>query len=560
MRTQIKSFLFACTILLLAACSSAPAPTPPPLVAEEPTTQEQTTDTAIDVEKGVTEDTAVEETATQNNQTDQAETADVIETAETIETETLDAADASFAANGLIVDVTDPIIEADYILSVALPTEPTNAVQFSHPSLTMDSQIAFQQLSKIGFPGPLYQEFISPQVRFEGNNNWERPFYAFRGTEILTIMAGNVFYENRAVTSQYPSTITFEETRSLTEAQIAIWGGFDFDYVLVDDGGATVAVKRLINGRPLEYGEAYFNYNNDGQLVFASLNTLDQMSTGISVNIISAGEAWNIINQRQFDFANVNYYFEHSNQPLPTEPDFIEPDYLAWYRTYQPGETVDIYGYPFLYLPVEDDGEPYLQLGDYIVQGPAAELRAMGSGDSYQIKATGTLAADGKTLILDQWSDANDLYSEFYEGTVTRDGTNGILTTFDQETFFIPNLPEDFPDTLDTYINAWVIEQENAPYPVLEWVNLDEIIPFEETGDEGDATILPVEPSIVFEAIESITIDSIELGHSYIVQWNEFTEEQGFEIPSGKVAPTWFFAGTADTGERVVFTVNAALD
>ena len=54
---------------------------------------------------------------------------------------------------------------------------------------------------------------------------------------------------------------------------------------------------------------------------------------------------------------------------FPVEPDFQDFEFLFWSRNYAPGAEVSIYGYPLLYMPVEDDkGHPSLPYYQTIVE------------------------------------------------------------------------------------------------------------------------------------------------------------------------------------------------
>ena len=546
-------------IFLFVGCQSTTNVAPLPVTEnEEGITVIEPQEAAIEEEPQIVEE-AEAVTALANSENE--ENSEEVVIAEPLPVDSADS--SSIATDELIVDWVDPILNAELLLDVALPTEPADAAVWSQPALYTDLANAQQTLRRFGFSGPLYQEYLDPDYRdqFEqiAEGVWRIPFYAFRGEERLTISAGGIFYENLNVIDDYPTTISEAEIRPLAEAQITTWGELDFEYTLVNDGPGNIAVKRLINGNPVDYVEAYFHYNNSGELVYASYNILEQLDAQAAAPILTAEQAWQLLQQKEIDYDKVNYHFLYNNNlPIPTEPGQYDESYLSWIRTYQSGEAAEVYGYPLLFMPVQDDSLPYLQVGDYNIIAAPEDLFTIVSTDISQIKITGTVGEDGRDFTMSTWEAINDIYPLSFSGIVTRDGNNGLLTTDEGTNYFIPDLPETFPATLDVYVYAWERDQGDAPYPILDWLNLDQRIE-RDVEEYPSFGVSPDEPEV---AIESIAIHDIQLGYTYLPQWGneDVVEQPDYDVPPTDLIPTWQFYGTTDSGEEIIFNVRAKLE
>ncbi|MDJ0757332.1 MAG: hypothetical protein QNJ45_27615 [Ardenticatenaceae bacterium] len=464
----------------------------------------------------------------------------------------------------------NPFENTTFVLNATLPADFSTATVWQQPAVYPSLDEAYALASELGFQAPLYQEALPPESRGQieqlGEGVFRMPFYAIRNDEWLTLMSGGAFYENRGMQDSFADEITlpFDQASSLAEQQIAAWGGLNFEYTITDQGFGNVMVQRLINGQPLDYPELYFQFDNQGQLIFASYNVLSDVAPLGDYPLISPETAWEQIQGGVIENnVWVSYIFD-PNMPvgepavMPVEPDV---EYQFWQRTYEPGDDVRYVGYPQIYLAVQDDSLPLMLVDQYQVVGPAEQFFDLVSNRPFQILIDGTITADGRTIEMRSWESAEDLEPLFLEGTLIQEDMGMVLETFDGQTYMLLDVPEDVENGLEVYVFGWqATESELFSFPVLDWINIDKRIEFPE-----DEIIALPEPGVVDEYdpnIAEVQIEEVSLGYIYVAQWPQFEEsdvyvQPEYDMPEVLLQPFWQFTGTNDKGERMTFSVPA---
>ncbi len=473
----------------------------------------------------------------------------------------------------MIVEPFDIFSGTTFLLNTTLPADPLTAPVWRNPEIYPDLNQAYALAQKLGFTGPLYQDALPPEVRDQietlGEGVYRMPFYAFRGNEWLTITSGSAFYENRGLTQdREPVSLPLDRLQPLVEAQIAAWGGLDFEYVIVDEGFNNVAVRRLLNGRPLDFTELYFHFNNQAELVYASVSTLNGLTPIGDYPLIPAAAAWDKILAGVLE-NNIwfSYIYDPTMQVLPEPMPIGIGDSQFWERKYQPGDTTRIYGYPQIFLPVQDDSEPVVQVNQYLLNAPVDELRRLAAERPNQIVLEGVIGANGRSIDLIGWEPMGDNETPlFLEGVIARTDAGVVIQTTDGQTYLLPDAPAEVADGLEVFVFAWrALEDSGAPYPVLDWVNIDKKIDFDVENLPAEA--MPEAPIddirlAVPPVITQIAFDEVHLGYLYVAQWPRFEDgteyvPPAYDMPPVLLQPFWQFIGTTDSGERMQFNVPA---
>ena len=221
----------------------------------------------------------------------------------------------------------------------------------------------------------------------------------------------------------------------------------------------------LLDNHPVIYG----NGQNPGNMEWISVqvNAAGQVSRVMvnqqrfaplgEVPIISAEQAWQRLSAED---ANQRAYYA----VMPAEQTNT---YHVWTRAHPVGQTVDLYGYVYVNRPIDPANPVLVSFGNYQVSNPA-ELVSLDPGTN--IHAWGQFITDeqGRTMFtVDTW-EISPMVEEYYEGTLQRDGDQGLLITANR-TLVLPELPADIPDGWRVFATGLL--QEGDP-PVLNWFQI----------------------------------------------------------------------------------------
>ena len=249
-----------------------------------------------------------------------------------------------------------------------------------------------------------------------------------------------------------------------------------------------------------------------------------------------------------------------------------EDEFRFWQREYQPGEEIHFYGWPSIYLPVNEGGLPRIEMYPYVLDGTAEQLQAIVDTDDSMLYVHGTLSEDGRTLAIIDWEVRLNQEPLFLEGVIRRDGDQVQLLTTERDIYVLPNAPVDVEDGLNVFVFAWDTRDIGASAPALDWQNIE--VRIERAPDEEMMPVEPLpEPMPIEEpfnaAIEQVEIDSVTLGFYHMPIFPDVeagTEGDAAQTsvmrgpvgpPTIILMPVWQFEGSSSDGGRLQLVVNA---
>lgn len=337
-------------------------------------------------------------------------------------------------------------------LQAELPDTPSEAAVYNYlPSqpATLDSARALA--AQLGMNGAVYG----------GKGN----FLLVNGNQRLRVQSQQ-YFEYLPDYPRYPrwsllgnSPATFPPN---AEEQIRLFlaaHGFQFDYKILPSEmfGGYFASPLTPGGHPI----CYEHFRCAGLLI-----TLDESGI-LSVD----GDLPNYEALGQYEIISAEEAF-YKFLEAGGEPGMLKgmhsPHGVAsvWYRAYPAGQKVAFYGW-LNSVPSAEGGAPLVTLDGYIVTGNTADIPAEYSRAF--VEAVGQLhELDGvKTFALESWKE-HDGYADGLLGAIDRRDGQVIITTIDNETFTLPDVPADLPLPL---ADAFVIGVRQGE--TFEWKSID---------------------------------------------------------------------------------------
>lgn len=173
--------------------------------------------------------------------------------------------------------------------------------------------------------------------------------------------------------------------------------------------------------------------------------------------ILSAEQAWQRLSAE--NAKQHSYYAVMPAEQINT--------YHVWKRSYPLGQPVDLYGYVYVRHPVDPADPTLVSFGDYPVSNGEA-LESLDPGTN--IHAWGQFIQDESGHLLFEISEweISRIVEEYYEGTLQRDGDQGLLVTR-QGTLILPELPADIPDGWQVFATGLLQPGDPA---VLDWFQI----------------------------------------------------------------------------------------
>ena len=478
---------------------------------------------------------------------------------------------AALAADGSFI-FTDPFSGTVFTLNTTLPTEPRLATVLQNlPSEALLLEQAQDLANRLGFSTQMYREQYQVYEAQPGERVYEPPivYYLFDGSRTLIVDQWSAYYNDSSIITDFENPISFEAAVPIAEAFLQEHGLLNFEYEVQQIWGSDVNFVRTIDGERNNQPEITVGVSSDGRVYSVSYQGLRNVETLGRYPIISAQEAWEILQGGVVE-NNILYQFiaqpeQAIEQPIAID-DPIADLYQFWVREYAPGEEIHLYEWPVVYLPVGSDGNPRIQLRNYVIQTDPATLGALAERVGQQTHVWGQIGSDGTTLELAGWEpvDPNFQPATTGQGIITRSGDQVLFTdTNTGQVFIVPNVPSDLEDGTEVYLFAWAARDLGQAYPVLDWENMDKIITFPPTEE-----VLPVEPieeplpiDGPFEPFtyQSVTVNEVSLAYYTTYSWP--TNENGDISYDGQptiiVQPTWKFSGETNDGYFVEFFIQA---
>ena len=465
----------------------------------------------------------------------------------------------------------NPFITTTFSLATELPVEIPDADVLRSVAQPLSYASAAELAQKLRFPLPLYQEAVPIEamdsLEMSDEGFWlGYPFYSFNETGILIIFGDSAYYQTSFGFNE--PTFLEDEARLIARAEetIAGWGGFDFEYNLVVTAPGTVELRRLIDGVAIDNSELYLNFDANEALIYYSYDLLPDFAASSDYSLISAAAAWELItsgvveNRIQYQILNDFPIFEDIAVP----PRGLSPFFT---RTYQPGESARIYGFPLIYFPFQDDSAPVLFIDQYRVIGDDAQLMEIAMGDVELARMDGQLEADGRTLILSGWQPLSFQDEVAVDGVLTlaADGASGVLTTDSGEQYVLDQLPTDLTNEERVFVNGYLRGEQQDGVELIDWRLIESFIPFDgDLGIDG----LDSEPGIAVDepfstsmpafatSFGEVIIERVEPGYGFSYQFAADADPM-LVAPDTIYQPVWNFYGVTDAGDEILLTVPA---
>lgn len=466
-----------------------------------------------------------------------------------------------FPTDGLPVDQPDLFRETSFTLNTTLPSEPTTAPLYQIPGQRLTLETATAVAALFGFDGPLYQEQLPPNFTLTDEDvtfQPQMPFMAFNGAqEQLTIMASNVFYENRAVGDSFPSRITAVQAQSVAEAFLAERGLLTFPYEVRPGFGGDVHFHELINNVLVESPRLVVHVNNEGSVVRVSYTPATELQPQGESGLTTAVSAWAKI-EAGVTANQINYHLlprdSNLDEPLPT--DFVAPP--RWVRERPAGESAVLYGYPtVLANATNPNTPPRVHLLGYELLGSPEQLAELAAIGGQNTAVQGIISPNGQQLEITGW-DLVSLAPVAVQGTLSEANGRVIITSNDGQQYWLPNPPanimaETAGQTVDIF--AWdALSPNENDLPRLEWETMQAIVDNATGMNPALSSFMPLE---AFEPYANVTIDTVRLVYFVTPQPEDFSQPPQFDFPPQLLEPMWEFSGVADESEIIRLYVPA---
>ncbi len=480
------------------------------------------------------------------------------------------AEDAAIGIDGGFI-YTDPFSGTTFTLNATLPTEPLLAsVVQNVPETAVSVEVARDLANRFGFTGQMYREQYPVFEQEPGVPEYVPPvvYYLFDGPRTMVIDAWGAYYNDTSIVNDWENPMPFAQAAPIAEAFLQERGLLNFEYEVQQLWGTDVNFVRMIDGRPSSQPELTVGVSQEGQVFFVSYQLLRNAETLGRYPLITAQEAWEILQSGVVE-NQIPYMYIFNPDQAVAEPAVLEPDpfaeqYQYWAREYAAGEEVHLYEWPIVYLPV-DGGSPRIQVRGYILQADDATLNALAARVGQQTHLWGQVSADGRTFELTGWEAIEQILEPISgPGVISREGDQVLFTNSDTGTVYIvPSAPADLADGLEVYLFGWSARDLGLAYPVVDWENIDKIVNIEPLPEETLPVDVPIEgdEDMVFEPFtyETFTVNDVTLAYytSYVWPTDESGETRYDGQPTIIVQPTWKFRGETDTGEFVEFFVQA---
>jgi hypothetical protein len=450
----------------------------------------------------------------------------------------------------------DPLAEAEYQLATGLPPSPADVPVYEQSGgyhFTQEDARRFAAL--FGFGGGAYQE----QYTFE-DPAWTPPpvYHFFDGTRQLTVTDAHLYYFDHGLVSYFeagPDLLPNAEAVAIAERFLREKGLLDFSYEAVSFYGNEVEFRRVLDGRTVLLPEFQVSVHNSGHVWAVSHTPLSGLAAVGNYPIRTAEEAWQTVVNEGIDYRRSFFSLypdpDHAVPEPPPSRGEAEETYRYWERTYRDGETVTLYSYAMVFVPLAESDTPRVQVDRYLLEGPATELWAMARETQrpWYLEAIYRERPDGARLELVTWRPATEPEYAYHEGTVRREGGRTLLLSDEGERLLLPNAPADLPEGARVYVHGWP-GGEGDGNGLFNWSGMGLLV-------KEEAIWLDPLPGDAFEptSIRRVTIHEITMLYSVAPIFENFHEP-----PRHVVQPVWRFKGETDTNEIIEIYVQAVTD
>ncbi len=461
----------------------------------------------------------------------------------------------------LTMIVTDPFSNSTFTLNTDLPGNAEEATVFRHnQSDTLDLAQAQNLAARFGFNGDLYLEkYPDPSELEPGLAEFSRPviYYAFNGPTTFSIDAWSGNYQDEEALYDFENTVDYATASQVAENFLQERGLLDFSYVVQPGFGSDIFIVRQIDGRVSSQPEIVVGVSQDGRVSYVSYQVMKNLENLGTYPLIPATEAWSKL-QAGIGSNSIPYIIN----PPGSGAELIQSgpvinDFQSWQREYQPGELVQLYGWPTVYLPASGSGTARVQLFPFLLASEAEILNQIAENVGQQVTVEGVVGDDGRTVTVNNWAQVEEQEPISTQGIIRRDGEWVLLEALDGQTYILPSVPADVPDGIEAFVFAWSSQQTGEAFPLLQWESISKVVDAS-GGEPAVAEPLPVESAGEPLDFANVTVEGVELAYyvTYLFSTDPQTEQVSEQVTI-LMQPVWRFTGTADSGESIEFFVQA---
>lgn len=464
-------------------------------------------------------------------------------------------------------DFYNPWSDTVYTLNGTLPTEPTAAIVYEHPSqgiFTLEDVARYAQL--FGVNGPVYVDSYPEPAAGEPDYRPPTIYHIFDGPRELVVADSFVsFFDQEANMAEFVQ-LPEEQVIAVAEQYLRERGLLDFEYQTRYFYGNTAEFRRVVDGHVVIFPEYQVSVSGDGRVSLVSYNPLSQLVALGNYPLRSAEEAWQMVLENGIDYENVSimtYPGPDFEMPVEVLPVDIVDSTNYWTRGEfdAVGDTVTLYPYPVVYLPANNDAAPRIIVDRFLLQASDEDLWAIAEYVGKPIRLTGTITSEKsdnpmqyQTLELVEWEpvvDEQALQNQFVPGLAGTIGRNGDQVLFTSEdgsvTYALPGAPADLADGTRVYLYGYRTEETDANGNLIfNWQNMERIV---EVSETPTPEMLPAD--VAPYKVGEVVVDSAELVYVYTPVWDDDGNVQIF------LQPAWRFKGATDTKEIAEIYVQA---
>lgn len=466
-------------------------------------------------------------------------------------------------------DFTAIFSDVTFTLDTTLPATPSEALVQQTTPLTITAEIAQQLAAQFGFPGPVYEEVLPPHAAPDAAPaQWQRPptYFAFADGARLRMSGSSFNYVNDDVSLVPGAGADEAQAVQVAETFLRERGLLDYPHELRQGFlPGEVRVLRLVDGRLLDDPVLFAQVGGDGRVGYVGNYRYRETVADLGrYPLRSAAEAWRLIQDgvvaNEIPF-NIRPDMPAGPMPTPVEPPGGIP--LHWARQYEPGDAIDLYGFPLTFRPLDAAAPPRVELNQYTLSAPAAELEALAEQAGAEIHLWGRLGAEGESIRVEGWEPRQDTTFLGLDGTIQVVEGQVRFRSDQGETYILPDAPQDIPDGLEARVFAWESRDEGLDYPALVWQTISERVDNAVPG-QSDAQPMPLpQPGVPAPGanpyeFEQVTVDAVRLIYKRTMD-RPAQPEQNLQTlpPLTYIQPVWQFSGHTDNGDVIEFFVQA---
>jgi hypothetical protein len=454
------------------------------------------------------------------------------------------------AAN-IVADAASPFSATTFNLNADLPDQPASAPAFRAQSPAPDLAHAQRLAGQFGFDGPLYtQQFPAGVAQDVG-------YYAFAGSRSLNVNEFNAMYTDSSVNPDYNTLPDPAQSEASAEAFLQERGLLTFPYEMQPGWSGEVAVVRLIDGRPANQPEISVGVTNAGQVAYVSYQALATSEQLGDYPLQPAAQVWQqLTTDLTGGLARGEIFLTVAQPTAVSSPPVATPtSFQYWPRIRQSAPEAHLYAWPAVYIPVEGDGPPRVQVLNYELQADPDTLQAIAGQVGQNVHVWGALDVAANTLAVAGWEALPGLEPIMKNGVLQQAGDQMQLVEAQTgATFILPDAPPDLTPEGEVNVIAWGVRDAGLPFPVLDWEGIDKQVG--ETAVLDPALTSSLYPTLA-ESYDQITIDQVALAYVYSPIYDATAGALPPIRPDVLWHPAWLFGGTANNGDRLLFYIPA---